>query len=509
MTHEHQIDHWWEGHYRQIIDAITRGQIVPFLGADINLCDRPETAGGRLAGWQGDTYPPSNLELAIYLDEKASGFSYRQEVRCPLCDAEDINSLPEKCPLRQGAITKMALQHVSQYVYLKEGRTALCGALSELFERQYTPNSVHRFFAKLPKLMAGRGHSPPYQLLVTTCFDSTLEQAFREAQQEFDLVSFIGDPRKGYFEHQTPEGKKIKIDEPNTYLGLFKGKRPVILKLYGGYAEDFVITEDHYIDYLAHRETTELIPGSILSKLSDDSSTLWFLGYSPCYWNLRVILRRIWPNKISSIDKKWWAIQTNMEVLDRRIWNQYSVDIPPENNISLEDYIAELDNRLQQLPTKINALPLSSTQPARNQVFICCSQKDKDWLEDLQTFLEPLRRNHKIDIWDETKIPPGSDWREEVKTALTKAKVAVLLVSKDFIASDFIATQVLPSLLEQAQKEVTILWVYLKACLVEEEEFTRYQPAYDATRAVASLPEAQQDEALTEISRAISKALKA
>ncbi len=411
MTDRHHPHHWWEGHYRQIINAITRGQIVPFLGADINLCDRPKTTEGRLESWQGDTYPPSNLELAIYLDEEASGFSYRQEVRCPLCDTEDINSLPEQCPLRQGAITKMPLQQVSQYVYsaLEGGKSRLRGALNGLFERKYTPNSVHSFFAKLPKVMREKGYSPPYQLLVTTCFDSTLEEAFREAQQEFDLVSFVGAPQRGYFEHQTPEGEKIKIDDPNKYSGLSLDKRPVILKLYGDYAGNFVITEDHYIDYLAHRDTTEILPGSILSKLCHDSSTILFLGYSPCYWNLRVILRRIWSEKISSTDKNWWAIQANFKVLERQIWKQYSVQIPPpEDSRPLEDYISELDNRLQQLPTKGGTSPIPSFKPLRNRVFISYSHKDTDWLNRLQTILKPAIRAEKISVWDDTKIQPGA-----------------------------------------------------------------------------------------------------
>ena len=140
----------------------------------------------------------------------------------------------------------------------------------------------------------------------------------------------------------------------------------------------------------------------------------------------------------------------------------------------------------------------------RDQVFISYSHADSEWLKRLQIMLAPLRRQGMLDVWEDMRIQVGQDWKEEIEKALERAKVAVLLVSPDFLASDFIAKHELPPLLEAARKQgMTILWVPLRHSLYKVTEIARYQAAYDPGTPLSTLTAAQQDAALVRIAEAL------
>jgi hypothetical protein len=112
-------------------------------------------------------------------------------------------------------------------------------------------------------------------------------------------------------------------------------------------------------------------------------------------------------------------------------------------------------------------------------VFISYSHADRDWVERLKRMMAPLLRGsgQELRLWDDSQIEAGSKWREAIEVALAQAKVALLLVSDHFLASEFVMGEEVPRLLAAAEAEgVRVLWVSLSACLVEETEIPSTRP---------------------------------
>jgi TIR domain len=119
----------------------------------------------------------------------------------------------------------------------------------------------------------------------------------------------------------------------------------------------------------------------------------------------------------------------------------------------------------------------------RDVIFISYSRKNTKWLVALQTMLNPLEKNLSIEVWDDTKIKPGQQWKPEIEQALARACVAVLLVSPDFLASRFIAEQELPPLLQAAEQGgLKIVCLHVSHCLHEETEIGKYQAVNDLSQ---------------------------
>ena len=146
----------------------------------------------------------------------------------------------------------------------------------------------------------------------------------------------------------------------------------------------------------------------------------------------------------------------------------------------------------------------------RNQIFISYSQKDLVWLDEFKTILSPMMRNKTIDVWFDRKIKPSQEWRKEIESALAATKVAVLLVSPNFLASDFVMSEEFPYLLNVAHTEnVKLLWVLLGFCLYEETPLKDYQAAHNISKPLDSLSESERREVWVMISKHVKEAANA
>lgn len=340
--------------YKTIIDRMIRGKVVPLLGAGVNLCERPEDECFRPDASQ---YLPSGVELAEHL---ANQFYYEESenarddvvktLRKVSPDlAESDPSLFEKAVDSIVKLTgeKKNLVRISQYIDIIVGSASLYDELHSIFDAEYPPTRLHTFLATLPKFLREKGHTPRYQLIVTTNYDDLLERAFNEADEPYDVVTYIAEgPSRGKFLHWPYQGNVKLIENPNMYGEISTEQRSVILKLHGTVnreekeKDSFVITEDHYIDYLTRTNISNLIPAPLVATLRN--SHFMFLGYSLSDWNLRVILHRIWTSQ--ALTYKSWAIQMNPNQLDKQFWNKKNVDII---EVPLEKFLNRISDHLQ------------------------------------------------------------------------------------------------------------------------------------------------------------------
>src|SRR5215213_9914159 len=141
----------------------------------------------------------------------------------------------------------------------------------------------------------------------------------------------------------------------------------------------------------------------------------------------------------------------------------------------------------------------------RTKVFISYSHADKEWLDRLKRHLKPLVREGNLDCWDDTHIRPGDDWKQEIQNALDTAQVAVLLISADFFASDFINETELPPLLDAAKAEgVRILPVILSASQFNwNSSLARFQTVNPPDQPLAKMTPAEQEDVFNHLAQTI------
>jgi hypothetical protein len=102
------------------------------------------------------------------------------------------------------------------------------------------------------------------------------------------------------------------------------------------------------------------------------------------------------------------------------------------------------------------------TQPT---VFISYSHKDEEWKDRLVTQLGVLQQQGLLDLWDDRRISAGADWQPEIEKAMGAASAAILLVSANFLTSQFILGEEVPRLLERRKKEgLRVFPIIVKPC---------------------------------------------
>lgn len=151
---------------------------------------------------------------------------------------------------------------------------------------------------------------------------------------------------------------------------------------------------------------------------------------------------------------------------------------------------------------------------ARTKVFLSYAHEDGKWRSDLEVHLKALVREGLIDYWDDKRLRTGTNWRAEIDRQLLRARIALLLVSPNFLASDFIQDKEVPAIFKRhAKAGMEVFPLIVEPCLWKRSNWIsalQVRPAEG--RALASLdpPRAKEEllaaaEEVAHIAEAVGK----
>jgi hypothetical protein len=297
--------------YGVIWSRIKAGKVVPFLGAGASMAGRPGNSAWKP---QEREFLPSGRELAEVLAKESS---------FPSTDALDRGNLAK----------------VSSWFEVASGRDVLRDYLRDLIAHPFPVSGLHTFLAEVPA----------HQVIVVTNYDTLVEQAFATAGKPYDLIVHPTESKEYdnavlWWRHGE---KEPRIQAPNE-LDIDLSQTTVIYKMHGTLSHDlegwdnFVITEEDYVDFLSRMTKNAAIPAVLHEHFR--SRNFLFLGYSLSDWNLRVILKNLSRSLSSQRDdgskqNKSWAIQRAPSTLERELWQHRNVSI---FDLSLEDFLAKM-----------------------------------------------------------------------------------------------------------------------------------------------------------------------
>lgn len=205
-------------------------------------------------------------------------------------------------------------------------------------------------------------------------------------------------------------------------------------------------------------------------------------------------------NKFTFIDEELTAKIKKLDVVDNPIENSKSLNEEKQVVVKMQD--VQIQNINQNKMEKTN----------KNKIFISYSHANDSYFNRLMTHLKGLKiLKDGFDVWSDKEIHAGQQWKSEISKALSESNIAILLVSPDFLASDFIENNELPPILQKAAVDnTTILCLLVEPCLFSDSKLAEFQAINKPERTLSDMPTpAEQDRTylalMNEIKRIVNK----
>jgi hypothetical protein len=141
-----------------------------------------------------------------------------------------------------------------------------------------------------------------------------------------------------------------------------------------------------------------------------------------------------------------------------------------------------------------------------NELFYSYAHSDERLRKELDKHLAVMKRQGLIKDWHDRKIVPGAEWKNEIDERLNSANVILLLVSADFLASDFCYSIEMERAIERHNAgEALVIPIILRPCDWMDTPFSKLQALPKDAKPVTSW--ANRDQAFLDVARGIRAAM--
>lgn len=135
------------------------------------------------------------------------------------------------------------------------------------------------------------------------------------------------------------------------------------------------------------------------------------------------------------------------------------------------------------------------------EVFISYSPADKEYLSELQKHLQMLRREGVVTTWTDEGIADGEDWQDKIKAELNKADVILLLVSPDYLASDYCYQEAVAAMKRHKSHDAFVMPILVRPVDWRYSPFGTIDPLPRNGRPLTQWSD--RDQALSEVAKSI------
>lgn len=136
------------------------------------------------------------------------------------------------------------------------------------------------------------------------------------------------------------------------------------------------------------------------------------------------------------------------------------------------------------------------------RLFVCYAHSDASFLREIETHLKPLTGEEGLALWSDKQIEAGADWEQRINTALTGADAAIVLVSAEALASNYIMTKELPVIEARHKEGLAVYVINVSASLAADHPFLgRLQWVNKPEEPLSELTKPLRDRRLSEFAR--------